>query len=300
MGPVMAWSSIAMAQPMQFLCAAIVGLSLALIALAAPRAEPARVVSINVCTDQYVLALADPDQVAALSPFATDRGLAFFADRADGIPTTSGEAEAVLAFDPDLILTGTFTKRATRAMLERLGYSVVQVAPAQTWDDVRRATRTVAEALGHPDRAEQWIALLDAALAVESPPVGPTESRLRALNYQRRGYTTGSDTLLGELFAVAGLDNAAADAGIRSVRQLSLESVIRQRPDLLVFDRPDIELTDVGSDLLRHPALERAIPGSMHVTLPQRLTVCGGPSLAEAIETLRAAVRALTLHRRLP
>ena len=284
---------------MRFLCAAAVGLSLLLCAFA-PQAAPARVVSINVCTDQYLLALADADQIAALSPFATDRGLAFFADRADGIPTTSGEAEAVLAFEPDLILTGTFTKRATRTMLERLGYSVVQVAPARTWDDVRIATRTVAEVLGHPDRAEQWIALLDAALAVGSATAGPTESRLRALNYQRRGYTTGSETLLSELFDIAGLDNAAAEAGIRSVRQLSLESVIRQRPDLLVFDRPDIELTDVGSDLLRHPALERAIPGSMHVALPQRLTVCGGPSLVEAIDTLRAAVLALTVHRRRP
>jgi iron complex transport system substrate-binding protein len=264
--------------------------------LAAAAAEPQRVVSINVCTDQYLLALADREQIAALSPYASDRGLAFFAERADGIPTTSGAAEAVLTHDPDLVLTGTFTKRATRAMLERLGYRVLDIPPAQSWQDVRDTTRTVAEALGHPERAERWIAALDAALA-SVRAAGPPEGRLRALNYQRRGYATGTDTLMNRLFTVAGLENAAAEAGIRAVRQLSLETVVRLRPDILVFDRPDIDLTDVGSDLLRHPALARAVPDSRQIVLPQRLTVCGGPSLADAIATLQDAVAAVMRER---
>jgi iron complex transport system substrate-binding protein len=264
-----------------------------LFAAPAAAATPERVVSINVCTDQYLLALADPGQIAALSPYAADRGLAFFAERADGIPTTSGAAEAVLAVDPDLVLTGTFTKRATRAMLERLGYRVLEVPPARTWQDVRETTRLVAAALGHPDRAERWIAALDAALA-HAREAGAGGARLRALNYQRRGYTTGADTLMARLFGLAGLANAAEEAGIESVRQLSLESVVRLRPDLLVFDRPDIELTDIGSDLLRHPALDRAIPGGRQIVLPQHLTVCGGPSLADAIARLLDAVRGST------
>ena len=70
-----------------------------------------------------------------------------------------------------------------------------------------------------------------------------------------------------------------------------MESLVRVAPDLVVFDRPDIALTDVGSDLLRHPALDRAVSESMQIVLPQRLTVCGGPSLAEAITTLRTVLR---------
>ena len=260
------------------------------------QAPPARVVSINVCADQYLLALADPDQILALSPFAADDGLAFFADRVGDVPLTSGHAEAVMALDPDLVIAGTFTKRATRSLLRRLGFPVLEVAPARSWDDVRDQTRMVAEVLGHPERAEPWIEALDLALRAAEGALDAEESadRLRALHYQRRGYVTGTDTLMDQLLRAGGLDNAAAEAGVQSVRPVSLERVIELRPDLLISDRPEVRLTDVGIDLLRHPALGRAMPDQMQIVLPQRLTVCGGPSLVEAIATLQAAVQALS------
>ena len=259
------------------------------------QAPPSRVVSINVCADQYLLALADPDQIAALSPFAADHGLAFFADRVGDTPLTSGHAEAVMTLSPDLVIAGTFTKRATRSLLRRLGFPVIEVAPARSWDDVRDQTRMMAEVLGHPERAEPWIAALDSAVqAADGVLDRPAAAdRLRALHYQRRGYVTGTDTLMDQLLRAGGLANAAAEVGVSSVRPVSLERVVELRPDLLVSDLPEIQLTDVGIDLLRHPALGRATPDQLQIILPQRLTVCGGPSLVEAIATLRAVVAGL-------
>ena len=43
---------------------------------------PRRVVSFNQCGDQLVLALADPGQIAGLSPYAADPSLSAVADRA--------------------------------------------------------------------------------------------------------------------------------------------------------------------------------------------------------------------------
>ncbi len=267
----------------------------ALSGIAVAQAPPHRVVSINVCADQFLLALADPDQIAALSPFAADQGLAFFADRVGDVPLNSGHAEAVMALDPDLVIAGTFTKRATRSLLRRLGFTVIELAPARSWEDVREQTRMMAETLGHPERAEPWIDALDLALAAAEGALDPDDAaeRLRALHYQRRGFVTGTDTLMDQLLRAGGLANAASEVGVQSVRPVSLERVVELRPDLLVSDRPDIRLTDVGIDLLRHPALGRATPGQLQVVLPQRLTVCGGPSLVEAIATLRTAVAGL-------
>lgn len=280
-----------------------VGLALCLAVAAswpAMAGPPQRVVSMNVCADQYLLALAEPAQVAALSLYSADSEMAYFAERAEAYPRTAGNAEEIIAFDPDLVLAGTFTHVYSRSMLRRLGYRVIELAPADSWDDVRAQTRLVAAALGHPDRAETWIAGLDAALAGSSTEgagvaeAGHTgDGALRALQYQRRGFTAGTDTLMDAILAAAGLANAASEAGILSVGRLSLEALVRLAPDLVVFDRADIALTDVGSDLLLHPALHRAVPESMHIALPQRLTVCGGPSLAEAITTLRDVVQAL-------
>jgi iron complex transport system substrate-binding protein len=43
---------------------------------------------------------------------------------------------------------------------------------------------------------------------------------------------------------------------------------------------------DEGSAFLLHPALERFYPVTKRIVIPERLTVCGGPMLAEALERL--------------
>ena len=58
-------------------------------------AQAAGVVSLNLCTDQYLVQLA-PEQVAALSPLARDPSLSVVAAEAARLPWVRADAEAVL------------------------------------------------------------------------------------------------------------------------------------------------------------------------------------------------------------
>ena len=98
---------------------------------AAAAGSPQRIVSLNMCADELLLALADPDQIVDLSPYAADRTLSFMADKAAGFRHDAAEAETVIELHPDLVLSGSYSKRATQEMLIRLGYRVELV------DDVR-------------------------------------------------------------------------------------------------------------------------------------------------------------------
>src|SRR5271167_3350439 len=82
----------------------LLGLGLAPANGATAPARPHRIVSLNACADQYLIALADKDQIAALTQFARDPNLSFYAARARDYPYTHGQAEAVLALRPDLIV----------------------------------------------------------------------------------------------------------------------------------------------------------------------------------------------------
>src|SRR5690606_39297055 len=64
--------------------------------LPAEAAAPRRIVSINACADQLLLALADRQQILALTHYARDPNMSFYADRAQGLPTIRGDAEQVL------------------------------------------------------------------------------------------------------------------------------------------------------------------------------------------------------------
>ena len=95
---------------------------------------PQRIVSINLCADELLLALADPAQIVALSPYATDARLSFMADAAKAFRHDAGNAEIVVGMKPDLVLAGRFTKRATRDMLTRLGYRLELLDTARSID----------------------------------------------------------------------------------------------------------------------------------------------------------------------
>eukprot|EP01034_Spumella_vulgaris_P018901 gene18901-24162_t len=80
-------------------------------------AVPQRIVSINLCADQLVLALADRGQIAGLTKNATDREMSGEAAAARGIPLLSNSAEQILAIEPDLIVGMPASRSAALAAL---------------------------------------------------------------------------------------------------------------------------------------------------------------------------------------
>ncbi|MEM1284758.1 MAG: ABC transporter substrate-binding protein [Pseudomonadota bacterium] len=240
---------------------------------------PQRIVSLNMCTDQLVLALADREQIAGLSRFAGDVTLSHAAAMADGFPHFPAAAEAVIALEPDLVLAGRFTNRAAKDMLRRFDYRVEEVPFVRSLDDAREVIGLVADMVGHPQRGEALIEAIDQALEAER-----AEPDLSALIIQRRGYATGSATLTGELMSALGIRLASDDLVGARGGFADLETIIQAEPDVLVVSQLGSASEDQGTALLAHSALEQRYPASQRMELPERLTVCPGPSLIDAIE----------------
>ena len=240
--------------------------------------RPQRIVSLNMCTDQLVLALADPDQIVGLSRFSGNTRMSFAADEAAPYPQIPAAAEAALVLEPDLILVGHFTNQTVKTMLRRFEYPVEEVPFALSLDDAREAIRLVAEMVGHPARGEALIADLDDALDAErSAPV------LSALLVQRGGYTRGTASMTGDLLAALGIALASEDLVGARGGFADLETIIRAEPDVLITANLDANTEDQGAALLAHPALADRYPPRRRLALPERLTLCAGPSLIEAV-----------------
>ncbi|MEM6615342.1 MAG: ABC transporter substrate-binding protein [Pseudomonadota bacterium] len=249
--------------------------------------EKPRVVSINMCTDQLLLGLADPAQILGVSRYGQDAALSFFAGRANTHEALSGSAEEVLKLQPDLVLAGTFTDRATREMLAAQGIPVKTFRPATTIEESIKQIGLAGEWLGQEERAAAIIAEIQREAA-------PAEARgVTALYYQRRGFVSGESSLVSDLFEIVGLENAAATFGAKRTGAVSLEQLISDPPDILVMADTTPDPADQGLALLSHPALGASVPPERRIELPQRLTVCGGPSVAPAIQHLRDAMRGL-------
>ncbi len=257
---------------------------LLLSAVTAQAAALPRLASINACTDQLLLALADPGQILGLGPYSREVSNGWGAAGARHYLRLSGEAEDVLALRPDIVVAGSFTSLATRALLREQGLRVVTFDVADSVDEVKAQIRQMGELTQHHDRATGAIARIDAALARARRFVA--RKRYRVLPLSRRGWAPGSRSLMTSLLAEAGVANAAGDLGLPNGGFASLEVIINQRPDfILVADDSDFA-ADEGRAFLLHPALEHFYPWSKRLVIPARLTECGGPAVAEAMDRL--------------
>ncbi|MGY3602882.1 MULTISPECIES: ABC transporter substrate-binding protein [unclassified Bradyrhizobium] len=251
---------------------------------AAHAADLPRVASINVCTDQLLLALADPGQILGLSPYSRDPARSWNAGKAAAYPRLSGEAEDVLILQPDAVVAGKFTKRATRELLKDKGVRVIEFDAARSLEDVKSQIRQMGELLHQKDRAASEIGRLDTAIQHARAAVSQRSYRVLALS--RRGWVSGGGSLISSMLATIGLNNAASDLGYKLGGFASLEAIVKLRPDLLLVSDSGDFAEDEGEAFLLHPALERFYPPSKRLVIPEKLTVCGGPMLSEALERL--------------
>jgi iron complex transport system substrate-binding protein len=179
-------------------------------------------------------------------------------------------------------------------ILRRLAYPVIAFDVARTIDESIAQIREVAALVGHPDRGETLVAAIAAAEA-RARAAAAGRPAASAVFYQRRGYTTGGDTLTAQLMGLAGLANLGEALAGRDGGFVPLERLVAARPDYLVVDSTMTTAEDQGSAILLHPALATLYPPAKRIVLPEKLTVCGSPSLAAAIDWLSAEVeRVLT------
>jgi iron complex transport system substrate-binding protein len=252
-------------------------------------AELPRIASMNVCTDQLLLTLADPEQILGLSRYSRDRLQSWAADDARRYRILSGGAEDILVLKPDVVVASLFDKRATRELLKDKGLHLVEFDVPRSLHEVKDQIRSMGEITRHADRADVEIGKLDTAIARAREAVA--RKNVRVLPLSRRGWVSGTESLLSSLLTEAGLANAAGELGVAFGGFAPLETIVNIKPDFLVVSDAADRAEDDGSAFLLHPALQRFYPPSKRIVIPDRLTVCGGVMLADALEVLIAELQ---------
>ena len=243
-------------------------------------AAPMRVLSLDQCSDQYVLALA-PEAELALSPRADDPD-SRMRDAARGRRQVRPTLEAAIAFDPDVVVRYWGGEPRLLAALERRGVTVLLIDDATDLDGVQNTVRRISSGLGHPARGEAMIRHMDAQLATISPPAG---SRPGALYLTAGGFTAGRETLVGAILMAAGFANLAGSPGFAAV---SVERIALNPPARFVlgfFDQIRADWRGAG----RHPVVRRAAAGRVAARLPASVLSCPAWFAADAAAMLAHA-----------
>jgi iron complex transport system substrate-binding protein len=263
--------------------------AIALVAAAhsAQAEAPMRVVSMNLCTDQLAMLLASEGQLYSVSYLAKEPTASVLAEEAASFVTNHGLAEEIFLMKPDLILSGTYTTRATVDILKRLGFRVEEFQPESSFDDIRANVRRMGTLLGREAQAEEILNAMDAALA-SIPPRSATAPTI-ALYYANQ-FTSGRDTLAGEVVNRAGLNNLGETLGLQGTQKLSLEQLVMAKPDLIAA-HDDYPTPALAYEVQVHPAFRAALQGKDLIDVPDKYWICGAPFTAQAVKLLSDAAQ---------
>lgn len=256
--------------------------------LPAAAAKPQRIVSLNMCTDELVLRLADRSAIASVTWLSQDPRNANMAALARMIPANHGLVEQVLALKPDLVVAGAYTTRSTVGLLKRVGAEVKEFGAPRNLAEMRAQITAMADLVGEPERGAALIATIDARLTQLAQR--QSGRRLKALVLRPNGFTVGRGSLVDEILTQAGFVNLAADLGIDSYGQIALETVALGGADILVLNGTPDGPPSLAHEVLNHPVLAKLGGRLKLVALPSKLWTCAGPAVVDAIELLMDAV----------
>jgi iron complex transport system substrate-binding protein len=245
-----------------------------------------RVASMHLCTDQLLVALAQPQQIVSLSYIAADPAYSPIADIAKNHHLNHGQAEELLPLAPDLVLSGAFSTTLAANLLERQGLQVERLGVASSIADQYAQFRQIGALLGAEGKAELMVQQMQAAVAKHSTALQPRLQGKRAAFYSSNGYSYGRGTLQHDFLQSLGLHNSADT--LEGVAQLPLEQLLLAAPDYLFIDRRAEDEAPLAHALLQHPALA-ALAGKLKLlVLPDTLFQCASPHFVTAYLRLEA------------
>ncbi|MDK3074704.1 ABC transporter substrate-binding protein [Sedimentitalea sp. JM2-8] len=255
--------------------------------------SPARVVSINLCTDQLAMLIADTGQLVSVSHLATDPRSSAMVEQARAYPANSGLAEEIYLMQPDLVLAGEYGANATVDMLRRLDVPVLRFEQAYSLDDVRARMIQMGEVLGRQDRAAELVDRFDARLGDFQAEIA---ARPRAALYYANGYTLGDKSLAGQILTRAGFDNVAADIGYEGGGVLPLELLAMNIPDAVVTGQP-YPGASRSEEIMDHPVVSVLRRQSATASVTDSDWVCGTPFVLDAVSQMTDLRQSLTADR---
>lgn len=246
---------------------------LALTASAAIRAA-----SLNLCTDEYLLLLARPQEIVSVSHLARDPLESTMWRQARRHPANDGSLASVVQRRPTLVLTMGGSGRATGLIARRLGIRVLDLSYPSTVAEIERQAFQVAAALGEPKRALPFRRALARLRATR--PAGLTDAAFLAAG----GLSLAPDSLGAEWLALAGARQWALPGA-----RLALETLATAPPKLLIRSDYREGQTSRGQSWLRHPLVSRLAPRTLRTD--GRAWTCAGLPMIAAVQRLRAAMQ---------
>jgi iron complex transport system substrate-binding protein len=239
-------------------------------------ASAVRVASLNMCTDEYLLLLARPQEIASVSRLSRDPADSSLWRIGKRYPGNRGDLESALKTRPNLLITMGGGGRATTMIARKMGLRTLDLPFPMTIEDVTTSMRLVSRALGDERRAQLWQARLS---RLQRSAPAPRD----AIFLGAGGNSVGAQSVEAEWMRLAGLKQRALPGG-----RATLEQIATYPPSVLLRSTYRRTERSLGQVWLDHPLAKPK--KSRILTIDGRPWTCAGPLMLGEVERLRRAL----------
>lgn len=260
----------------------------------AVRQAPARIVSISTVATEMLFAIGAGDQMVAVDSLSTFPAEAPVTDLSGFEPNI----EAILGFQPDLVVLS-YDPGDVMAGLEAAGVDSLLQGASMTIADTYVQILALGEITGRTAEAEALVDSMQAEIAeLAASVVEPDEPLSYYHELDDTLYTVTSSTFIGEVYALAGLVNAADPADAEGTSwgypQLSAEYLLDADPDI-IFLADTKCCGQTAATIAERPGWETltAVSTGRIVELDDDVASRWGPRIVDFLRAIVAAVNSV-------
>ena len=199
-------------------------------------ATPTRIVSTSPAVTELLFAIGAQDLLVGRTDYCT------YPPAASAIPSIGGisnlNVEAILALQPDLIISGSMIPKKSTLQLEKMGVATVSIIEQHRFEGLYDNIHKIGLLTGRSHSADSLVRRLqDAVAALPAQSTYNVPSVYYVVGFGAGGnFTAGGNTFINDIITLAGGRNIAADITGWSY---SLETLLNEDPDFVIIRRED-------------------------------------------------------------
>ncbi len=202
--------------------------------------RPQRIIPHSTGLTEILWAIVPHERLIAVHKSCKDRQFSFLAPLlSDDLPTYgTDDAEIVIGYRPDLVLTSFFSNANFLHQLRTAGVPMAQFGFFDDLDSIKDQILLAGQLTDEEASAQRLVEVMQEKLqAIQTAVRGRRNSTGKSptvLYYDNMAYVAGSGTTFDSMCKALDVTNIAAAKGIRNFKQIDYETLLQWDPDVII------------------------------------------------------------------
>lgn len=200
--------------------------------------QPQRIIPQSIGITEILWAICPRERILAIHRSSRNPRYSFIAKTLPAsLPSYgTGDAEMVIGYRPDLVLTTYYSDENFLHQLKRAQVPTVQLGFFGDLEQIVEQIRLIGRLIGEEPSAEQLVDIMAENLQAIRAHVADRQGDppLRVLFYDHMGYVAGRHSTFDAICRMLGVINVAAEQGIDYFKQIDHETLLQWNPDRII------------------------------------------------------------------